>query len=181
MTKMPLSKDQKYSSKENHYRAKFAWNLYLDIKSAINSLRGRFVTRDKADRLFKKFITLEDSDKFFIVNSLSKVDNDVSRAFLETVLISDFNDVVRHEAAFSLGWVGDEISKNVLKSAIIDDESVLVRHEAVMALSEIGSEEDIDFVEEILTSEENKEVILSCHITLKRLDDRIKKLLPPIS
>lgn len=168
----------RFISSEQASTSTFAWNLLNDIFSAKDSIRGRSQIMDKVGRLFKKFIALEDADRFFIVNSLSESTNDTARAFLEKVLTLDQSGVVRHEASFSLGCVGDVFSCEKLRAAIQRDRSVLVRHEAIMALSEIGAEEDLYFFENHV-NDDNQEVLQSLNIAKKRLSDRLANLLPP--
>jgi len=171
--------EKDYLQKVRTYRLSFVWSLLCDIMESNDSILGRYHNRDKLHRLYKKFISLEDADRFFIVNNLSESDNDVSRTLLEKVLINDSNKVVRHEAAFSLGYIGDELTPESLRQAISSDESILVRHEAIMALSEVGSFEDMEFIEQVGSSDDNEEVILSCKVASKRLSDRLNNLLPP--
>lgn len=174
----PNTEFSRVYSMEQASNSTFAWNLLNDILSAKDSIRGRFQILDKVERLHKKFIALEDADRFFIVNSLSESNNDTARSFLEKALTSDHSAVVRHEAAFSLGCVGNANSCEMLKDAIQGDTSVLVRHEAIMALSEIGLEGDLNFLENSI-NDDNEEVLLSRNIAQKRLADRLVKLLPP--
>ena len=57
------------------------------------------------------------------------------------VLKDDNNDLVRHEAAFSLGQLGFSSGIKPLADAVKNDASLFVRHEAAVALGVIGSEE----------------------------------------
>lgn len=55
------------------------------------------------------------------------------------VLKDDPNELVRHEAAFSLGQMCYSSGIEPLVSATLDDPSMFVRHEAAIALGVIGS------------------------------------------
>lgn len=57
------------------------------------------------------------------------------------VLHEDSNELVRHEAAFSLGQMGYSSCVAPLSDATLDDPSMFVRHEAAIALGVIGSDE----------------------------------------
>lgn len=55
------------------------------------------------------------------------------------VLKDDDNELVRHEAAFSLGQMCDSQGIEPLADATLNDPSMFVRHEAAIALGVIGS------------------------------------------
>jgi deoxyhypusine monooxygenase len=57
------------------------------------------------------------------------------------VLKNDSNELVRHEAAFSLGQMCYRSGIKPLEDAVRNDPSFFVRHEAVIALGVIGSQE----------------------------------------
>lgn len=57
------------------------------------------------------------------------------------VLKDDSNELVRHEAAFSLGQMGYSSCVGPLADATLNDSSMFVRHEAAIALGVIGSDE----------------------------------------
>ena len=57
------------------------------------------------------------------------------------VLKNDPNELVRHEAAFSLGQMGYNSGIQPLENATKNDVSMFVRHEAAIALGVIGSQE----------------------------------------
>jgi deoxyhypusine monooxygenase len=57
------------------------------------------------------------------------------------VLKNDPNELVRHEAAFSLGQMGYRSAIPHLEDATKNDPSVFVRHEAAIALGVIGAKE----------------------------------------
>ncbi len=56
------------------------------------------------------------------------------------VLKNDDNELVRHEAAFSLGQMSYSSGVEALVDATLNDESMFVRHEAAIALGVIGSD-----------------------------------------
>jgi len=57
------------------------------------------------------------------------------------VLKNDSNELVRHEAAFSLGQMCYRSGIKPLEDAVRNDPSFFVRHEAAIALGVIGSQE----------------------------------------
>lgn len=57
------------------------------------------------------------------------------------VLKNDSNELVRHEAAFSLGQMCYRNGIKPLEDAVRNDPSFFVRHEAAIALGVIGSQE----------------------------------------
>ena len=57
------------------------------------------------------------------------------------VLQNDENELVRHEAAFSLGQMGYSAAVSHLADATLNDPSLFVRHEAAIALGVVGSSE----------------------------------------
>lgn len=57
------------------------------------------------------------------------------------VLKNDSNELVRHEAAFSLGQMCYRSGIKPLEDAVRSDPSFFVRHEAAIALGVIGSQE----------------------------------------
>jgi len=61
--------------------------------------------------------------------------------YVAKVLKNDPNELVRHEAAFSLGQMCLRSGIKPLEDATCDDPSLFVRHEAAVALGVIGSQE----------------------------------------
>ena len=57
------------------------------------------------------------------------------------VLKNDSNELVRHEAAFSIGQMGYSSGVKHLEDATLKDPSMFVRHEAAIALGVIGNKE----------------------------------------
>jgi HEAT repeat protein len=66
------------------------------------------------------------------------------------VLKNDPNELVRHEAAFSLGQMGYSIGVAALEDATKNDSSMFVRHEAAIALGVIGSQNATETLEKAL-------------------------------
>ena len=59
--------------------------------------------------------------------------------YIAQVLKNDENELVRHEAAFSLGQMCYSSSIPPLNDATLNDPSMFVRHEAAIALGVVGS------------------------------------------
>ncbi len=59
--------------------------------------------------------------------------------YIAKVLKNDPNELVRHEAAFSLGQICYQSGITSLEDATKNDSSMFVRHEAAIALGVIGS------------------------------------------
>lgn len=57
------------------------------------------------------------------------------------VLKEDPSELVRHEAAFSIGQMGHSSGVAHLKDATLNDPSMFVRHEAAIALGVIGNKD----------------------------------------
>ena len=85
------------------------------------------------------------------------------------VLKHDSNELVRHEAAFSLGQMGYSIGVKPLEEATLDDPSMFVRHEAAIALGVIGSKEARTALEKAL-DDPDKPVVESAVVALSNLD-----------
>jgi deoxyhypusine monooxygenase len=67
------------------------------------------------------------------------------------VLKNDSNELVRHEAAFSLGQMCFRSGIKPLEDAVRNDPSFFVRHEAAIALGVIGSQEAKETLQKALT------------------------------
>ena len=70
--------------------------------------------------------------------------------YIAQVLKDDANELVRHEAAFSLGQMGYSSGIAPLQDATINDPSMFVRHEAAIALGVIGSQNAVETLEKAL-------------------------------
>ena len=84
------------------------------------------------------------------------------------VLKYDENELVRHEAAFSLGQMCFSSGIEPLADATLNDTSMFVRHEAAIALGVIGSNEAKDALEKALNDPE-KSVVESAVVALSNI------------
>src|SRR3990172_8205804 len=86
------------------------------------------------------------------------------------------NELVRHEAAFSLGQMGYSSGIKPLEDATKNDPSMFVRHEAAIALGVIGSKDAIPTLEEAL-KDPDKPVVESAVVALSNIDfmDKLSK------
>ena len=83
--------------------------------------------------------------------------------------MEDGDDLVRHEAAFSLGQLGFTSGIKTLSYAVENDPSIFVRHEAAVALGVIGSEAARPVLVTAL-SDPSEEVKKSANVALANLD-----------
>ncbi len=70
--------------------------------------------------------------------------------YIAQVLKNDESELVRHEAAFSLGQMCYSSSIPPLNDATLNDPSMFVRHEAAIALGVVGSKEAKEALEKAL-------------------------------
>ena len=84
------------------------------------------------------------------------------------VLKLDKNELVRHEAAFSLGQMCLSSGISPLADATLNDPSMFVRHEAAIALGVIGSNEAKNALEKALNDPE-KSVVESAVVALSNI------------
>ena len=84
------------------------------------------------------------------------------------VLKFDENELVRHEAAFSLGQMCLSSGIPSLVDATLNDPSMFVRHEAAIALGVIGSKEAKNALEKAL-SDPDKSVVESAVVALSNI------------
>ena len=84
------------------------------------------------------------------------------------VLKLDENELVRHEAAFSLGQMCLSSGVSPLVDATLNDPSMFVRHEAAIALGVIGSKEAKNALEKAL-SDPDKSVVESAIVALSNI------------
>lgn len=96
--------------------------------------------------------------------------------YVAKVLKNDSNELVRHEAAFSLGQMGYSSGIKALEDATKNDPSMFVRHEAAIALGVIGSKDAIPTLEEALKDPDNP-VVESAVVALSNIDfmDKLSK------
>ena len=84
------------------------------------------------------------------------------------VLKFDENELVRHEAAFSLGQMCLSSGIPPLADATLNDPSMFVRHEAAIALGVIGSKEAKNALEKALI-DPDKSVVESAVVALSNI------------
>ncbi len=85
------------------------------------------------------------------------------------VLKDDPNELVRHEAAFSLGQMCYSSCVAPLADATLGDSSMFVRHEAAIALGVIGSPESRKALESAL-GDADKPVVDSAIVALSNIE-----------
>ncbi len=100
------------------------------------------------------FVKLLDHDDFVIRTRATCILVDMGGEdkvpYIAKVLKNDPNELVRHEAAFSLGQMGYNSGIQPLENATKNDVSMFVRHEAAIALGVVGSQEAKETLEEAL-------------------------------
>ena len=85
------------------------------------------------------------------------------------VLKNDVNELVRHEAAFSLGQMCFSSCIPALADATLHDPSMFVRHEAAIALGVIGSKEAKSILEKAL-NDPDRPVVESAVVALSNIE-----------
>jgi len=85
------------------------------------------------------------------------------------VLKNDVNELVRHEAAFSLGQMCLSSCIPALADATLHDPSMFVRHEAAIALGVIGSKEAKAVLEKAL-NDPDRPVVESAVVALSNIE-----------
>jgi len=88
--------------------------------------------------------------------------------YVAKVLKNDENELVRHEAAFSLGQLCYSSAISPLSDATLNDQSMFVRHEAAIALGVIGSKEAKETLEKAL-NDPDKSVAESAIVALSNI------------
>ena len=88
--------------------------------------------------------------------------------YIAKVLKNDKNELVRHEAAFSLGQMCYSSSIDPLADATLHDSSMFVRHEAAIALGVVGSKDAKETLEKALT-DPDKPVVESAIVALSNI------------
>ena len=89
--------------------------------------------------------------------------------YIAHVLKNDENELVRHEAAFSLGQMCYSSSVKPLAESTLQDPSMFVRHEAAIALGVVGSKEAKDVLEKAL-DDPDKPVSDSAIVALSNIE-----------
>lgn len=85
------------------------------------------------------------------------------------VLKHDVNELVRHEAAFSLGQMCYSSSVATLIDATLNDPSMFVRHEAAIALGVVGNKEAKETLQKAL-DDPDKPVVESAIVALSNIE-----------
>ena len=88
--------------------------------------------------------------------------------YIAKVLKNDENELVRHEAAFSLGQMCYSSAIGPLSDATLNDPSMFVRHEAAIALGVVGSKEAKETLEKAL-NDPDKPVAESAVVALSNI------------
>ena len=100
------------------------------------------------------FVNLLDYDDYVIRTRATCILVDIGGEdkipYIATVLKNDSNELVRHEAAFSLGQMGYSSGTAALEDATKNDSSMFVRHEAAIALGVLGSQKAKQTLEQAL-------------------------------
>jgi len=108
---------------------------------------------EKKDKEF--FVNLLDNEDFVIrcraVCILVDMGGEDVVPYISNVLKKDSNELVRHEAAFSLGQMCMRSGIKPLEDATRNDPSLFVRHEAAVALGVIGSQDARETLQRALT------------------------------
>ncbi|AFS81285.1 HEAT repeat-containing PBS lyase [Candidatus Nitrosopumilus koreensis AR1] len=89
--------------------------------------------------------------------------------YIAKVLKNDDNELVRHEAAFSLGQMCYSSSVPPLTDATLNDPSMFVRHEAAIALGVVGNKDAKDALEKAL-NDPDKPVVESAVVALSNIE-----------
>lgn len=90
-------------------------------------------------------------------------------SYIAKVLKDDPNELVRHEAAFSLGQMCYSSGIPALEDATLNDPSFFVRHEAAIALGVVGSEGAVESLKKALDDPESS-VRDSAVVALSNID-----------
>jgi len=119
------------------------------------------------------FVKLIDHDDYVVRTRATCILVDLGGAdkvqYIAKVLKNDSNELVRHEAAFSLGQMGYNSGIKPLEDATKNDPSTFVRHEAAIALGVIGTKEAIPTLEQAL-KDPDKPVVESAVVALSNID-----------
>jgi len=106
----------------------------------LSEMEERYEKKDK-----EYFVNLLDNEDFVIrcraVCILVDMGGEDVVPYIASVLKKDSNELVRHEAAFSLGQMCLRSGISPLEDATRNDPSLFVRHEAAVALGVIGSQD----------------------------------------
>ena len=89
--------------------------------------------------------------------------------YIAKVLKNDENELVRHEAAFSLGQMCYSSSIPPLTDATLNDPSMFVRHEAAIALGVVGNKDAKKSLQKAL-EDPDKPVVESAIVALSNIE-----------
>ena len=138
-----------------------------DRMKLFSEMEERFEKKDKD--YFVKLLTHDD----YVVRTratciLVDFGGEDKVQYISKVLKNDLNELVRHEAAFSLGQMGYSSGIEALEDATKNDSSMFVRHEAAIALGVVGSKEAKKTLESAL-NDPDKAVVESAIIALSNI------------
>ncbi len=133
----------------------------------LSEMEERYEKKDK-----EYFVKLLNNEDFVIrcraVCILVDMGGEDVVPYIATVLKKDPNELVRHEAAFSLGQMCLRRGIKPLENATKNDPSLFVRHEAAVALGVIGSQEARETLQKAL-SDSSEQVRDSAVVALSNL------------
>jgi deoxyhypusine monooxygenase len=139
-----------------------------DRMKLFSEMEERFEKKDKD--YFVKLLTHDD----YVVRTratciLVDFGGEDKVQYISKVLKNDLNELVRHEAAFSLGQMGYSSGIEALEDATKNDSSMFVRHEAAIALGVIGSKDAIQTLQKAL-HDPDKPVVESAVVALSNIE-----------
>ncbi len=139
-----------------------------DRMKLFSEMEERFEKKDKD--YFVKLLTHDD----YVVRTratciLVDFGGEDKVQYISKVLKNDLNELVRHEAAFSLGQMGYSSGIEALEDATKNDSSMFVRHEAAIALGVIGSKDAITTLRKAL-DDPDKPVVESAVVALSNIE-----------
>lgn len=139
-----------------------------DRMKLFSEMEERFEKKDKD--YFVKLLTHDD----YVVRTratciLVDFGGEDKVQYISKVLKNDLNELVRHEAAFSLGQMGYSSGIEALEDATKNDSSMFVRHEAAIALGVIGSKDATQTLQKAL-QDPDKPVVESAVVALSNIE-----------
>lgn len=139
-----------------------------DRMKLFSEMEERFEKKDK--NYFVKLLTHDD----YVVRTratciLVDFGGEDKVQYISKVLKNDLNELVRHEAAFSLGQMGYSSGIEALEDATKNDSSMFVRHEAAIALGVIGSKDATQTLQKAL-HDPDKPVVESAVVALSNIE-----------
>lgn len=125
------------------------------------------------DKLIQNCYNFNNINSALLIEDLFQLMNVADQKSLNAiynVLTSHPCELVRHEAAFTLGEVASEEAAQKLRESYSVDPSLVVKHECLMSLGTIGDKSDIEF---IFPETQNPKFEIQC--SAKIAIDRIKQ------